>query len=86
MINEDNIKKIDEAEKKLRQLESLKASSVTKADLYKNDLEKSKEELLKLGTTPENAKNKLQEIEDEMNKLLQEIESNLPMDLLEKNE
>lgn len=79
---EERIQKINYAEKVLREAQNVKVASITREEQYNKEIEKCKEELLKLGTTPEDAPNKIKALEDEMDSLLREIEGNLPVELL----
>lgn len=82
MTIEERTKRINEAEKKLREVENLRVACLTREEQYKAEVNKSIEELEKLGTSPENAEQKIKELENEMNSLLTEIENNIPSDLL----
>ena len=79
---EERISKINYAEKVLKEAQNVKVASITREEQYNKEIEKCKEELLKLGTTPEEAPNKIKALEDEMDSLLREIESKLPIELL----
>ena len=84
LSREDRIKKIENAEKIVREAESLRTASITMKEQYEKDLKKCEEEVIKLGTTPEKIDEKIEEITKEMDELLKEIEENLPIELLKQ--
>ncbi len=84
LTKEERIKKIEEAEKIVKEAESLRTASFTMKQQYEKDLKECEEELNKLGTTPEKVDEKIKEVEEEMDTLLKEIEENLPIDLLKQ--
>lgn len=79
---EERIAKINNAEKILREAEKEKVASITREEQYNKEIKKCEEELAKLGTTPEDAPNKIKALEDEMDNLLRDIEAKLPVDVL----
>lgn len=80
----ERIDKINKAEKTVREAESLRTSAIALKEQHTTDLKRYEEELKKLGTTPDEAQNKINEIEEEMDSLLKEIEDNLPIELLKE--
>ena len=84
LTKEQRTKKIEEAEKIVREAEALRTASLTMKEQYEKDLKACEEELVKLGTTPEEVDNKIKEVSEEMDSLLKEIEENLPIDLLKQ--
>lgn len=84
LTKEQRTKKIENAEKIVREAEALRTASLTMKEQYEKDLKSCEEELVKLGTTPENVENKIKEVSEEMDSLLKEIEDNLPIELLQK--
>lgn len=84
-IKNERINRINKAEKTVREAESLRTSAIALKEQHTKDLKRYEEELKKLGTTPEEAENKIKEIEEEMDSLLKEIEDNLPIELLKEH-
>ncbi len=84
LTKEQRTKKIEDAEKMVREAEALRTASLTMKAQYEKDLKACEEELAKLGTTPEEVDNKIKEVSEEMDTLLKEVEENLPIDLLRK--
>lgn len=82
LSKEERIKKINYAEKVLREAENVRVASVTREEQFTKEIKKCEEELEKLGTTPETAEAKINELENEMDNLLKTIEENLPIELL----
>lgn len=82
LTKEERISKINYAEKVLREAENVRVASVTREEQYAKEIKKCEEELSKLGATPETAEAKILELENEMDKLLKDIEENLPIELL----
>ena len=60
---EERISKINYAEKVLKEAQNVKVASITREEQYNKEIEKCKDELLKLGTTPEEAPNKIKALE-----------------------
>ena len=84
LTKEQRTKKIEEAEKIVREAEALRTASLTMKEQYEKDLKTCEEELVKLGTTPDKVEEKIKEVSEEMDTLLKEIEDNLPIELLKK--
>ena len=84
MDKERRIKDISEAEKILKASEDLRNEALTKKKMYEESLKEKEEALKKLGTTPEEAEAKIKELELEIEKDLQFIRDNLPIDLLKQ--
>ena len=82
LTKEERIQKINYAEKVLREAENVRVASITREEQFSNEIKKCEEELAKLGTTPEEAESKINELENEMDSLLKTIEENLPIELL----
>jgi ATP-dependent exoDNAse (exonuclease V) alpha subunit len=82
LTKEERISKINNAEKILRIAENERVASVTREEQFTKEIKKCEDELAKLGTTPETAETKIKELEEEMDRLLKEIEDNLPVELL----
>lgn len=84
MTKEQRTKKIETAEKMVREAEALRTASLTMKEQYEKDLKVCEDELVKLGTTPDKVEEKIREVALEMDSLLKEIEENLPLELLRK--
>ena len=82
LTKEQRIAKINNAEKILREAENERVASITREEQFTKNIKDCEAELAKLGATPENAEAKIKELEEEMDKILKEIENNLPVDLL----
>lgn len=82
LTKEERIAKINYAEKVLKEAENVRVASITREEQYNKEIKKCEEELINLGTTPSEAENKIKELENEMDSILKEIESALPIELL----
>lgn len=84
MTKEERIKKINETEKILKVTEDFRNSAITKKKMHEETLKEKEEALKKLGTTPEEAENKIKELNEEIEKDLETINNGLPIELLKK--
>ena len=81
---EKRIKEINETEKILKASEDLRNEALTKKKMYEEQLKEKEDALKKLGTTPEEAENKIKELDMKIEKDIEYIKSQLPIELLKK--
>lgn len=84
MSKEYITQKIVELEKQIKVTEDMRTEALTKKKMYEESLKEKEEALKKLGTTPENAEEKMKELEASINEKIKFMEDNLPLDLLRK--
>ena len=74
--------RLAEAERLIEITKQTREDAIKKKTESQTKLEMSKEELLKLGITPENAEAELEKLQNEILAELAEVENNIPKDLL----
>ena len=74
--------RLAEAERLIEITKQTREDAIKKKTESQTKLEMSKEELLKLGITPENAEAELEKLQNEILAELEEVENNIPKDLL----
>ncbi len=74
--------RLAEAERLIEITKQTREDAIKKKTESQTKLEMSKEELLKLGITPENAETELEKLQNEILAELAEVENNIPKDLL----
>lgn len=74
--------RLAEAERLIEITKKTREEAIKKKTESQTKLEMSKEELLKLGITPENAEAELEKLQNEILAELSDVENNIPKDLL----
>lgn len=82
--NNDLVSQIQFAEKAINEADKLRSEAETKKKMHEQRLKEIEDDLIKLGVDPNNIDNKILELEEEINKNLNYINENLPLDLLKK--
>jgi sialic acid synthase SpsE len=78
----DTQKRLEKAEKLIEVAKKTREDAIKKKTESLTKLEMSKEELAKLGITPENAQTELERLENQILSELETIEGEIPVELL----
>lgn len=84
MTNEEILKKIEAMEKDIKKGEEIKVESNTNVKILRSQYEEKNNELKALGINPKKEQEDIAKIDEEMKRLLSEIESKIPSDLIKK--
>lgn len=84
MSKEMIMNNIQETEKAIKASEDLRQRALTKKGMYEQQLKESDEELKALGTTAEEGRKEIQEIDATIEKNLESIKGMIPFDLLKE--
>lgn len=84
MTNEDILRKIELMEKEIKKGEEIKVEANTNVKILRSQYEEKNNELKALGIDPKKEKEAIAQIDEEITKLLSEIQDKIPSDLIKK--
>lgn len=84
MNQEQLTQEINNIEKAIRATDSMRTEALTKKKMYEDSLAEQRKEFEALGTTPEKAAEKREELENKIKANMEFINKNLPIELLKK--